>query len=113
MSSRQPDLIILDLGLPDIDGIEVIRQLRQRTQTPIIILSVRGSENDKIAALDAGADDYLTKPFGAEELFARIRVAWRHQTQPFGESVLINGELRVDLVDRIIKVSGQENINHL
>jgi two-component system, OmpR family, KDP operon response regulator KdpE len=106
--SRPADLIILDLGLPDIDGIEVIRKLRQRILTPIIVLSVRGSENDKVTALDAGADDYLTKPFGAEELLARIRVAWRHQSQPPGDSVLINGELMVDLVKRIIKVSEQE-----
>jgi two-component system, OmpR family, KDP operon response regulator KdpE len=108
VSSRQPDLIILDLGLPDIDGLEVIRKLREKTQTPIIILSVRGSEKDKVAALDAGADDYLTKPFGSEELFARIRVAWRHQAQPVGDPVFINGQLTVDLVKRIIKVSGQE-----
>ena len=82
--------------------------MRQWTQIPIIILSVRGSENDKIAALDAGADDYLTKPFGAGELLARIRVAWRHQSHPIGESVFVNGELMVDLANRIIKVSGQE-----
>ena len=113
VNSRQPDLIILDLALPDIDGIEVTRRLRQWTQIPIIILSVRGSENDKIAALDAGADDYLTKPFSAGELLARIRVAWRHQSQPVGESVFVNGELIVDLTRRIIKVSRQENINHL
>jgi two-component system, OmpR family, KDP operon response regulator KdpE len=108
VSSLQPDLIILDLGLPDIDGTEVTRRLRQWTQIPIVILSVRGSENDKIAALDAGADDYLTKPFGAGELLARIRVAWRHQSHPGEESVFTNGELIVDLVKRIIKVSGQD-----
>ena len=106
VSSRQPDLIILDLALPDIDGVEVTRRLRQWTQIPIIILSVRGSENDKIAALDAGADDYLTKPFGAKELLARIRVAWRHQSHPIGESVFTNGELMVDLTNRVIKASG-------
>jgi two-component system KDP operon response regulator KdpE len=106
VSSRQPDLIILDLALPDIDGIEVTRRLRRWTQIPIIILSVRGSENDKIAALDAGADDYLTKPFGAKELLARIRVAWRHQAHPTEESVFTNGELMVDLTNRVIKAAG-------
>lgn len=106
VSSLMPDLVILDLALPDIDGVEVTRQLRQWTQIPIIILSVRGSENDKIAALDAGADDYLIKPFGAGELLARIRVAWRHQAQPLGESLFTSGELVVDLTNRIIKSSG-------
>lgn len=108
VDSRQPDLTILDLGLPDIDGIEVIRKLRQQTLIPIIILSVRGSEGDKVTALDAGADDYLTKPFGAEELLARIRVAWRHQAQPIGDSIFTGGELKIDLAKRIIKVTGQE-----
>jgi two-component system, OmpR family, KDP operon response regulator KdpE len=106
VSSRQPDLIILDLALPDIDGVEVTRRLRQWTQIPIIILSVRGSEDDKIAALDAGADDYLTKPFGAKELLARIRVAWRHQSQPTVESMFTDGELMVDLTNRVIKAAG-------
>jgi two-component system KDP operon response regulator KdpE len=107
-SSQRPDLVILDLALPDIDGIEVTRRLRQYTEIPIIILSVRGSENDKIAALDAGADDYLTKPFGAGELLAMIRVAWRHQSRPIGESVFTNGKLMIDLANRLIKVSGRE-----
>ena len=107
-NSRQPDLIILDLGLPDIDGVEVTRRLRQNTKIPIIILSVRGSDNDKIGALDAGADDYLTKPFSAGELLARIRVAWRHQSLPVGETVFDNGQLMVDFIGRIIKVSGRE-----
>lgn len=106
VSSRQPDLIILDLALPDIDGVEVTRRLRQWTQIPIIILSVRGSENDKIAALDAGADDYLTKPFSAKELLARIRVAWRHQAHPSDESVFTCGELIVDFTNRVINSSG-------
>ncbi len=75
---QHPDLIILDLNLPDIDGLEVARQLREWTATPIIILSARNGEKDKVAALDAGADDYLTKPFGTEELLARMRVALRH-----------------------------------
>ena len=75
---HHPDLIILDLGLPDMDGLEVTRQLREWTSTPIIVLSVRSQEQDKVAALDLGADDYLTKPFGTEELLARMRVALRH-----------------------------------
>lgn len=103
-----PDLVILDLGLPDIDGIEITRQLRQAVKVPIIILSVRGSENDKIAALDAGADDYLTKPFLTGELLARIRVAQRHQSSSPEESTFVNGELSVDLSKRIIKISGHE-----
>lgn len=106
IKSPQPDLIILDLGLPDIDGIEVTRQIRQQTRIPIIILSVRGSDADKIAALDAGADDYLTKPFSAGELLARIRVAWRHKTRPDEESIFNNGQLNVDLGKRTVQVSG-------
>ena len=77
-ATNEPDLIILDLGLPDMDGVEVCTRLREWTQIPIIILSVRDSERDKVAALDMGADDYLTKPFGIEELLARVRVALRH-----------------------------------
>jgi two-component system KDP operon response regulator KdpE len=84
---RKPDVIILDLGLPDLDGVEVTRRLRQTTQTPVLILSVRGSENDKIAALEAGADDYLTKPFGIGELLARLRAALRRATQPPDEAM--------------------------
>ena len=97
VKSRKPDLVILDLGLPDIDGLEVTRQLRQWTQVPIIVLSVRGSEKDKVAALDAGADDYLTKPFGTEELLARIRVVWRHQSQSADEPIFEIGNIMVDL----------------
>ncbi len=77
-SSRVPDLVLLDLGLPDVDGVEVMRRLREWTAVPVIVLSARGQERDKIEALDAGADDYLTKPFGIGELLARIRVALRH-----------------------------------
>ena len=80
VTAHRPDLIILDIGLPDIDGFEVTKRLREWTQTPIIILSVQEQEADKVAALDAGADDYLTKPFGVSELMARIRVALRHAT---------------------------------
>ncbi len=108
VNSYHPDLIILDLVLPDIDGVEITRRLRQWTQIPVIILSVRGSEKDKIAALDAGADDYLTKPFGAGELLARMRVAWRHKSHSSEETVFTDGTLSVDLTGRTIKVSGQE-----
>ena len=108
VSARKPDLVILDLGLPDIDGLEVTRQLRQWTQVPIIVLSVRGSEKDKVAALDAGADDYLTKPFGTGELLARIRVVWRHRSQSADEPLFMVGNIMVDLANRIVKVSGQE-----
>lgn len=107
--SERPDLIILDLGLPDMDGIDVTRQLRERSQIPIIILSVREQEADKIQALDAGADDYLTKPFGAGELMARIRVALRRSTQPGEEPIVQIGDLRVDLERRLVTV-GSESV---
>ena len=107
-ASQKPDVVILDLGLPDIDGIEVIRLLRQWTQIPIIILSVRGSESDKIAALDAGADDYLTKPFGVGELLARLRAALRRLAQPTGEPIFKSGDLKVDLTRRLVTVAGRE-----
>jgi two-component system KDP operon response regulator KdpE len=98
-AAGQPDLIILDMSLPDLDGIQVCKELREWTQTPVIILSVRDSEKDKVAALDAGADDYLTKPFGIEELLARIRVALRHKTQVAGvkRTFIRAGRLEVDL----------------
>ena len=108
VATDRPDVVILDLGLPDIDGIEVTRQLREWTQIPIIILSVREHEADKIAALDAGADDYLTKPFGVGELLARLRVALRHATQPAGKSTFVAGDLTVDLVRRLVTVGGHE-----
>jgi two-component system KDP operon response regulator KdpE len=106
--AHKPDIIILDLGLPDIDGVEVTRLLRQWTQIPIIILSVRGSEGDKIAALDAGADDYLTKPFGVGELLARLRAALRRTSQPQGEPIFTSGDLKVDLTRRLVTVAGRE-----
>jgi two-component system KDP operon response regulator KdpE len=107
-ATHKPDLVILDLGLPDIDGIEVTRLLREWTRVPIIILSVRGSENDKIAALDAGADDYLTKPFGVGELLARLRTALRHIVQTNGEAVFTCGVLKVDLARRQVLLSERE-----
>ncbi len=107
-ATEKPDVIILDLGLPDIDGVEVIKMIRQWTQIPIIILSVRGSESDKIAALDAGADDYLTKPFGAGELLARLRVAIRRSTKRGNEPIITIGTLKVDLSKRLVTVSDRE-----
>jgi two-component system KDP operon response regulator KdpE len=107
-ANEKPDVIILDLGLPDLDGVAVTRLLREWTRIPIIILSVRGSEKDKIAALDAGADDYLTKPFGVGELLARIRAALRRAVQATNEPVFIIGNLKVDLARRLVSVSGQE-----
>jgi two-component system KDP operon response regulator KdpE len=110
VASGRPDVILLDLGLPDIDGIEVTRRLREWTETPIIILSARGQETDKVAALDAGADDYLTKPFSLPELLARIRVAARHAEQ-LGEkkdSVFTLGDLRIDLASRRVTLGSDE-----
>lgn len=105
VAAHRPDVIILDLGLPDLDGIEVARQLREWSQVPIIILSVREQETDKIAALDAGADDYLTKPFGMGELLARLRVALRRVAQPTTEPIFTSGELKVDLMQRLVTVA--------
>lgn len=103
----RPDLVILDIGLPDMNGIEVLKRLREWTQTPVIILSVRDSDSDKVAALDAGADDYLTKPFSMEELMARIRTAQRHaQPQP-QEAVFHTGGLQVDLTRRLVTVNDE------
>jgi two-component system KDP operon response regulator KdpE len=106
--SNHPDLIILDLGLPDFDGIEVTRRLREWSQTPIIILSVREAEHDKIAALDAGADDYLTKPFGTGELMARMRVALRRITNKPDEPILQVDELKMDVSRRLVTVGDNQ-----
>ena len=109
-ATTEHDLIILDLGLPDMDGVEVCKRLREWTQIPIIILSVRDSERDKVAALDHGADDYLTKPFGIEELLARVRVALRHSahTQGAQSKVVKAGLLTIDLAWHIVKRDEQE-----
>lgn len=104
--SYRPDLILLDLGLPGVDGTEVTSCLREWTKTPIIILSVQGEESAKIAALDAGADDYLTKPFGTGELEARIRAALRRATKQESEPVFVAGDLMVDLTEHIVRVRG-------
>jgi two-component system KDP operon response regulator KdpE len=99
-----PDVIILDLGLPDLDGVDVTRSLREWTETPIVILSVRDQEIDKVAALDAGADDYLTKPFGTGELLARIRVALRRSSRTENTSAFVAGDLKVDIGTRNVRV---------
>jgi two-component system KDP operon response regulator KdpE len=105
---HRPDVVILDLGLPDFDGVEVTRRLREWSQTPIIILSVREAEQDKIAALDAGADDYLTKPFGTGELMARMRVVMRRLANKLDEPVLQVDQLKMDLSRRLVSVENQE-----
>ena len=110
-ATRQPDIVVLDLGLPDVDGLEVIRHLREWTAVPIIVLSARGQESDKIAALDAGADDYLSKPFGVGELLARVRVALRHAARVSHDTdspVFALDELQVDLARRRVSVRGAE-----
>jgi two-component system, OmpR family, KDP operon response regulator KdpE len=102
---ERPDVMIVDLGLPDIDGIEVIRRIREWSDVPIIVLSVREREDDKIEALDSGADDYVTKPFGMGELLARIRTALRHKTQAESEEPQVQiGDLIVDLARRTVSV---------
>ena len=106
--NNRPDIIILDLGLPDFDGIEVTRRLREWSQTPIIILSVREAENDKIAALDAGADDYLTKPFGTGELMARMRVVMRRLANKSDAPILQVDDLKMDLSRRLVTVNEKE-----
>ncbi len=110
-ASRAPDVVIVDLGLPDIDGLQVIARLRDWSAVPIIVLSARGQEQDKVTALDAGADDYLSKPFGIGELLARMRVAVRHRARVDGESVestLAVGDLHIDLGRRRVLVQGAE-----
>src|SRR6266498_5739028 len=106
---NRPEVIILDLGLPDMDGTEVTRRLREWTDVPIIVISVRDSEEDKVAALDAGADDYLTKPFGTSELLARIRVALRRANKPEEESPTFQSDdLLIDFVKRDVRVNDSQ-----
>jgi two-component system KDP operon response regulator KdpE len=106
--SEEPDLVILDLGLPDIDGVEVTRQIRSISNVPIIILSVRSNENDKIEALDAGADDYLTKPFSMGELLARVRVVLRRIEPKSSKTLLISDDLVVDLSRHRVTLASKE-----
>jgi two-component system, OmpR family, KDP operon response regulator KdpE len=110
-ASHNPDIILLDLGLPDVDGLEVIKRIREWSHTPIIVITARNKDTDKVAGLDAGADDYLTKPFSIEELAARMRVAIRHLTRVRvgkEESVFQTGDLQVDLAGRMVWVGGKE-----
>ena len=108
-ATEQPDLVILDLGLPDMDGQEVVRRLREWTEVPIIVLSVRDRESDKVRAFDEGADDYVTKPFGMSELMARMRAALRHRLQAeTRDPVFRSGDLVVDLGRRAVTVTGRE-----
>lgn len=117
--THRPDLILLDLGLPDGDGIDITRAIRRDSAVPIVVLSARGQESDKVAALDAGADDYLTKPFGVSELTARIRVALRHAARPAGsstpvyESTADGRTLHVNTDTRVVKVSDTSGTRHL
>ncbi len=107
-AQRRPDLVVLDLGLPDLDGVAVLKRLREWSRVPVVVLSVRDREEDKVAALDNGADDYVTKPFNTAELLARLRVALRH-AQPMPEQSLFrSGALEVDLTTRVVKRNGSE-----
>ena len=108
-ASHKPDLVLVDLGLPDMDGIEVIRRIREWSPMPVIVLSARGEEAQKVAALDAGADDFITKPFGVEELNARLRVALRHAHRggQAASSILSLGEVEIDLERREVRAPGR------
>ncbi len=107
-AQRRPDVVLLDLGLPDLDGVEVLKRLREWSQVPVLVLSVRDREDDKIAALDAGADDYVTKPFASGELLARLRVAQRRARPGPEAAVFRSGDLEVDLVRRVVLRQGRE-----
>ena len=112
-ASQKPDIILLDLGLPDLDGVEVIRKVRSWSNVPIIVISARNDDHDKIEALDAGADDYLTKPFSEDELLARLRVTLRRlsyiqNSHPAEESVFVNGDLKIDYTSGCVFVEDRE-----
>jgi two-component system KDP operon response regulator KdpE len=110
ISLHRPDLVLLDLGLPSMSGLEVIKRVRAQSNLPIIVLSVKGTEHDKVQALDLGADDYVSKPFGMNEVLARVRVALRHSAQVDSgtEAIFSAGPLRVDFAQRLVQVNGQE-----
>ena len=107
-AQHPPDVVILDLGLPDMEGIAVLKRLREWSSVPVVVLSVRDREEDKIAALDNGADDYVTKPFSSGELLARLRVAQRHATPASEATVFRSDQLEVDLAARVVKLKGKE-----
>ena len=107
-AARRPAIVILDLGLPDMEGVSVLKRLREWSRVPVVVLSVRDRDDDKIAALDAGADDYVTKTFSTPELLVRLRVALRHAQPAADEVVFRSGDLTVDLADRHVSVKGQE-----
>jgi two-component system KDP operon response regulator KdpE len=107
-AQRRPDVVLLDLGLPDMDGVEVLKRLREWSRVPVLVLSVRDREQDKIAALDNGADDYVTKPFNSGELLARLRVAMRHAQPASDVAVFRSGHLEVDLTARVVTIKGKE-----
>jgi two-component system KDP operon response regulator KdpE len=106
-AQHRPDIVVLDLGLPDMDGVTALKRLREWSEVPVVVLSVRDREDDKVAALDNGADDYLTKPFGTAELLARLRVAQRHAKPRADMAVFKSGRLEVDLTSRTVKVAGR------
>ncbi len=108
LAQRKPEIVVLDLGLPDMDGVTVLKRLREWSKVPVVVLSVRDREEDKIAALDNGADDYLSKPFATGELLARLRVAQRHALPAAEESVFRSGNLEVDFTARLVKLDGKE-----
>jgi len=107
-AQAQPEIILLDLGLPDLDGVEVLKRIREWSRVPVIILSVRDRENDKVAALDAGADDFVTKPFSSGELLARLRTTLRRSQPHTAVSVFRSGIIEVDLAGRIVRKDGKE-----
>ena len=106
LEANQPDLVVLDLGLPGIDGLEVLRRLRTWSAVPVIVLTAAGDERDKVTALDGGADDYVTKPFGIQELLARVRVALRHGRAPERPKVIEAGDVRIDLAGQVVTRAG-------
>jgi two-component system KDP operon response regulator KdpE len=107
-AQRRPDVVLLDLGLPDLEGTEVVKRLREWSQVPVLILSVRDREDDKVLALDAGADDYVTKPFNSAELLARLRAAMRHVQPQGADAIFRSGHLEVDLARRVVLKNGEE-----